>query len=59
MSHTCRHISEAAQPNLAALMGLVGAAGFSDAEILSGEPTNDERTGDGPHHYRAIVRAIK
>jgi tRNA (mo5U34)-methyltransferase len=46
-------------PNLAALMGLVGAAGFSDAEVLAGEPTDDERPGDGPHHYRAIVRAIK
>jgi tRNA (mo5U34)-methyltransferase len=46
-------------PNLAALMGLVGAAGFSDAVVLAGEPTGDERAGDGPHHYRAIVRAIK
>jgi tRNA (mo5U34)-methyltransferase len=46
-------------PNLAALMGLVGAAGFSDAEVLAGEPADDERPGDGPHHYRAIVRAIK
>jgi tRNA (mo5U34)-methyltransferase len=46
-------------PNLAALMGLVGAAGFSDAEILAGEPADDERPGDGPHHYRAIIRAVK
>jgi tRNA (mo5U34)-methyltransferase len=46
-------------PNIDALMGLVGAAGFSNAEILAGEPTDDERPGDGPHHYRAIVRAIK
>ncbi len=46
-------------PNINALMGLVGAAGFRDAEILAGEPTDDERPGDGPHHYRAIVRAIK
>ncbi len=46
-------------PNINALMGLVGAAGFSNAEILAGEPTDDKRPGDGPHHYRAIVRAIK
>ncbi|HTZ64731.1 MAG TPA: DUF1698 domain-containing protein [Solirubrobacteraceae bacterium] len=46
-------------PNLNALMGLIGAAGFSDADILAGEPTDDQRRGDGPHHYRAIVRAIK
>ncbi len=46
-------------PNINALMGLVGAAGFGNAEILVGEPTDDERPGDGPHHYRAIIRAIK
>ena len=46
-------------PNIDALMGLIGAAGFSNAEILSGEPPGDDRPGDGPHHYRAIVRAIK
>jgi tRNA (mo5U34)-methyltransferase len=46
-------------PNLAALLGLAGAAGFSDVEILAGEPADDDRAGDGPHHYRAIIRAIK
>jgi tRNA (mo5U34)-methyltransferase len=46
-------------PNLNGLLGLVGAAGFSNAEVLVGEPADDERPGDGPHHYRAIVRAIK
>lgn len=46
-------------PNMNALLGLIGAAGFANAEILSGEPQDDERTGDGPHHFRAIVRAIK
>jgi tRNA (mo5U34)-methyltransferase len=46
-------------PNIDALMGLVGAAGFNNAEILAGEPVDDDRPGDGPHHYRAIVRAIK
>jgi tRNA (mo5U34)-methyltransferase len=45
-------------PNLAALLALVGAAGFANAEVLVGEP-EDKRPGDGPHHYRAIVRAIK
>lgn len=46
-------------PNINALMGLLGAAGFRDGEILAGEPEDDKRPGDGPHHYRAIVRAIK
>jgi tRNA (mo5U34)-methyltransferase len=46
-------------PNMNALLGLLGAAGFADTEILAGEPIDDEREGDGPHHYRAIVRAIK
>jgi tRNA (mo5U34)-methyltransferase len=46
-------------PNINALLGLVGAAGFANAEILAGEPMTDARAGDGPHHYRAIVRAIK
>jgi tRNA (mo5U34)-methyltransferase len=46
-------------PNINALMGLIGAAGFSNAQILAGEPPDDERPGDGPHHYRAIIRAIK
>jgi tRNA (mo5U34)-methyltransferase len=46
-------------PNISALMGLIGAAGFKDAEILAGEPVDDPRPGDLPHHYRAIVRAIK
>jgi len=46
-------------PNIGALLGLVGAAGFRDAEILAGEPDADPRPGHGPHHYRAIVRAIK
>jgi tRNA (mo5U34)-methyltransferase len=46
-------------PNMDALMGLIGAAGFSNAEVLAGEPDDDERPGDGPHHFRAIVRAIK
>jgi tRNA (mo5U34)-methyltransferase len=46
-------------PNIDALMGLIGAAGFSNAQVLAGEPTDDERPGEGPHHYRAIIRAIK
>jgi tRNA (mo5U34)-methyltransferase len=46
-------------PNMNALLGLIGAAGFANAEVLSGEPQDDERPGDGPHHFRAIVRAIK
>jgi tRNA (mo5U34)-methyltransferase len=44
-------------PNLAALLGLLGAAGFSDAEVLAGEP--DSAPGDEVRHYRAVVRAIK
>jgi tRNA (mo5U34)-methyltransferase len=46
-------------PNMSALLGLIGAAGFRDAEILVGEPEDDQREGNGPHHYRAIVRAVK
>ncbi len=46
-------------PNLNALLGLLGAAGFGNAEVLAGEPGDDDRPGEGPHHYRAIVRAIK
>lgn len=46
-------------PNINALTGLVGAAGFSDVEVLAGEPVNDPRPGDTCHHYRAIVQAIK
>jgi tRNA (mo5U34)-methyltransferase len=46
-------------PNLAGLMGLVGAVGFSNAQVLVGEPVDDDRASDGPHHYRAIIRAIK
>jgi tRNA (mo5U34)-methyltransferase len=45
-------------PNLAALLGLLGAAGFSATEILSGEPTDPGSDGQ-TRHYRAIVRAIK
>jgi tRNA (mo5U34)-methyltransferase len=46
-------------PNMNALLGLLGAAGFANTEILAGEPEADAREGDGPHHYRAIVRAVK
>jgi tRNA (mo5U34)-methyltransferase len=46
-------------PNMNALLGLIGAAGFRNAEVLAGEPEDDAREGNGPHHYRAIVRAIK
>jgi tRNA (mo5U34)-methyltransferase len=46
-------------PNMNALLGLMGAAGFADTEILADEPEDDAREGDGPHHYRAIIRAVK
>jgi tRNA (mo5U34)-methyltransferase len=46
-------------PNMNALLGLIGAAGFANAEILAGEPADDDHSDDGPHHFRAIVRAIK
>lgn len=45
-------------PNLGALLGALGAAGFSDAEVLAGEPDCVDG-GEGSAHYRAIVRAIK
>jgi tRNA (mo5U34)-methyltransferase len=46
-------------PNLAALRGLIAAAGFSGAEVLCGEPATGEGPGREIRHYRAIVRAIK
>ena len=45
-------------PNLAALLGLIRAAGFRSAEVLSGEPT-EEVSDQQIRHYRAIVRATK
>jgi tRNA (mo5U34)-methyltransferase len=45
-------------PNLAAILGLLGAAGFAATEVLSGEPEEDG-AGAAARHYRAIVRAIK
>jgi tRNA (mo5U34)-methyltransferase len=45
-------------PNLDALMGLIGAAGFRNAEVLSGEP-DDIDESEPVRHYRAIVRAMK
>jgi tRNA (mo5U34)-methyltransferase len=47
-------------PNLGALLGALGAAGFANAEVLAGEPHPAEAaTSKGPRHYRAIVRAVK
>jgi tRNA (mo5U34)-methyltransferase len=45
-------------PNLAALLGLLGAAGFASTEVLSGEPGMAD-AGSESRHYRAVVRAIK
>ena len=45
-------------PNLAALLGLLEAAGFARAEVLSGEPDGAAADGD-VRHYRAIVRGLK
>jgi tRNA (mo5U34)-methyltransferase len=47
-------------PNLNALVGITAAAGFSNVEVLVGEPVQDENMPPaGPCHYRAIVRALK
>ena len=43
-------------PNLGALLGLVHAVGFTDAEVIAGEPPV---AGDAVQHYRAVVRAIR
>jgi tRNA (mo5U34)-methyltransferase len=43
-------------PNMEALRGLTGAAGFSSFEVLDGEPMPDEEDGS-VRHYRAVVRA--
>lgn len=45
-------------PNLGALCGLVLAAGFSDVQVMSGEPAWSA-DADAIKHYRAIVRALK
>jgi tRNA (mo5U34)-methyltransferase len=45
-------------PNLAALLGVLGAAGFPRSEVLSGEPLDAGSEGQ-VQHYRAVVRAIK
>jgi tRNA (mo5U34)-methyltransferase len=45
-------------PNLAALLALLGAAGFSAAEVLSGEPA-DAPSAEQNRHYRAVVRATR
>jgi tRNA (mo5U34)-methyltransferase len=45
-------------PNLAALLGVLGAAGFAGCEVLAGEPADAELGGES-RHYRAIVRAIR
>jgi tRNA (mo5U34)-methyltransferase len=46
-------------PNLGALLGLVGAVGFTDAQVLSGEPSDAGEPSGAVRHYRAIVRATK
>jgi tRNA (mo5U34)-methyltransferase len=46
-------------PNLGALLGALGAAGFANTEILAGEPRLGAGEGEGAHHYRVIVRAVK
>lgn len=46
-------------PNLGALLGLLGAAGFRNSEVLAGEPSRDPDDSERTRHYRAIVRAIK
>lgn len=46
-------------PNMGALLGLVGAAGFSRVEVLAGEPDDDGLPATVPRHYRATVRALK
>ena len=45
-------------PNMGALLGLLGLAGFRDAEVLAGEPQLPDGA-DAIQHYRAIVRAVK
>lgn len=43
-------------PNLGGLLGGLTAAGFSNSEVLIGEPEGLE--GPGPHAYRLMVAAI-
>jgi tRNA (mo5U34)-methyltransferase len=46
-------------PNLGALLGALGAAGFANAEVLADESQVADAHRQGPHYYRAIVRAIR
>jgi tRNA (mo5U34)-methyltransferase len=45
------------QPNVAALEGMVRAAGFSRVERIVGPPRPDRIGGTEPHQYRAVVHA--
>lgn len=46
-------------PNIAALVGALGPAGFSRAEVMLGPAREQVEADGGPHHYRAIVHGIK
>lgn len=46
-------------PNLPALAGALHPAGFSRAEVALGPSSELLEAEGGPHHYRAIVHAIK
>jgi len=46
-------------PNLPALVGALHPAGFSRAEVALGPSAELLEADGGPHHYRAIVHAIK
>lgn len=46
-------------PNLTALLGGLGAAGFASAQPTLGPPPELVAAAGGPHHYRLTVQAAK
>jgi tRNA (mo5U34)-methyltransferase len=46
-------------PNMAALVSALKPAGFSSVEVKLGPPREQLETPGGPHHYRAVVHALK
>jgi tRNA (mo5U34)-methyltransferase len=46
-------------PNLAGLGGALRAAGFTNVEVKVGPPAQLLEAEGGPHHYRAVVHALK
>ena len=46
-------------PNIAALVGALEPAGFARSEVTLGPSRELLEQPGGPHHYRAVVHALK